>query len=148
MSVDLPEQELVASAPIRVRSGGTTKTVNRRAYRIKGKNGTTYLASQDSKGRMYMVDQAGNLYYDSGLPQIGWYIVDPKGKVYNLYETSGGVESKYVGNISDIKKYDVNGILGMDIPTAPIYAFEDDSISVPPKDIPFEEMITSDGQKK
>ena len=75
LAADLPDVELAASAPIKVRSSGKLKTVKRRLYKVKGKSGVEFIASQDSKGRIYMMDQRGNLFYDSGMSQIGWYMV-------------------------------------------------------------------------
>jgi hypothetical protein len=37
--------------------------------------GNWIAAAQDMRGRMYIIDQAGDLYYDSGNPEIGIYAV-------------------------------------------------------------------------
>ena len=38
--------------------------------------GGNWIASaQDMRGRVYIIDQAGDLYYDSGNPDIGIYAV-------------------------------------------------------------------------
>lgn len=147
----VPEISLVASAPTKVRRGDTLKTVRRKVYRVKGKNGADFLASQDSRGRIYMVDPYGNLYYDTGMSQIGWYMVEPGGEMYNLYQTTEGkVEKTHVGNISEIKKFQMNGWQGVDIPTRPIWAFDEEPTILPPgaPELPYEEVETADGKKK
>lgn len=37
--------------------------------------GNWIAAAQDLRGRVYIIDQAGDLYYDSGNPDIGIYAV-------------------------------------------------------------------------
>ena len=72
--------------------------------------------------------------------------------MYNIYQSpEGKAETKYVGNISQIKKYQVKGILGFDIPTSPMWAFEDSELTVLPlgdKDIPYDVTTAADGTKK
>jgi hypothetical protein len=37
--------------------------------------GNWVAAAQDEAGRVFLIDQAGDLYYDSGNPEIGIYAV-------------------------------------------------------------------------
>lgn len=41
----------------------------------KTPGGNWVAAAQDPQGRLYMIDQVGDLYYDSGNPEIGMYVV-------------------------------------------------------------------------
>lgn len=49
--------------------------------------GNWIAAAQDMRGRMYIIDQAGDLYYDSGNPDIGIYAV----RVWGWMGVCGGV---------------------------------------------------------
>lgn len=42
---------------------------------VKGKNNEPFLYGEDAQGRGYMVDKYGYLYYDSGIEDVGWYVV-------------------------------------------------------------------------
>ena len=44
---------------------------------VKTKAGNFAMVNYDSSGRMYMIDEAGTLYYDTGEPSMGIYIVSP-----------------------------------------------------------------------
>ena len=45
----------------------------------KTPGGNWIAAAQDPEGRLYMIDQVGDLYYDSGNPNIGLYVVSSLG---------------------------------------------------------------------
>jgi hypothetical protein len=56
--------------------------------------GNWVAAAQDMRGRVYIIDQAGDLYYDSGNPDIGIYAVSDVGLAAGLFEhppSRGGV---------------------------------------------------------
>jgi hypothetical protein len=40
------------------------------------------------RGRVYIIDQAGDLYYDSGNPDIGIYAVSDTGRAAAVLEAS------------------------------------------------------------
>ena len=42
---------------------------------MKTKAGNFAMVNYDGSGRMYMIDEAGTLYYDTGEPSLGIYIV-------------------------------------------------------------------------
>ena len=42
---------------------------------VKTAGGNTVGVKMDAEGRLYMFDRAGNLYYDTGDPRLGFYIV-------------------------------------------------------------------------
>lgn len=39
------------------------------------KAGNQVMVGEDTDGRVYFVDKGGNLYYDSGDPEVGMYVV-------------------------------------------------------------------------
>ncbi len=45
---------------------------------MKTKAGNFAMVKYDASGRMYMIDEAGTLYYDTGEPSMGVYIVSPR----------------------------------------------------------------------
>ena len=44
---------------------------------VKTKAGNFAMVSYDPSGRMFMIDEGGTLYYDTGEPSLGIYIVRP-----------------------------------------------------------------------
>jgi hypothetical protein len=50
--------------------------------------GNWIAAAQDMRGRVYIIDQAGDLYYDSGNPDIGIYAVSDTGRAAAVLEAS------------------------------------------------------------
>ena len=60
---------------------------------------------EDEKGRPYFLDPKGNMWYDSGDPDVGMHRIAPDGDVFALWEDpkSGEVLERRLGNIdSDI----------------------------------------------
>ena len=50
-------------------------------------DGGAYLALfEDQQGRPYFLDPKGNLWYDSGDPEVGMHRVAPNGDVFAIWE--------------------------------------------------------------
>lgn len=79
----------------------------------KTPGGNWIAAAQDMRGRMYIIDQAGDLYYDSGNPDIGIYALDPQGNLFNIYMDGPKRRITPVGNIRDMKSFKVSEIAGV-----------------------------------
>ncbi|KAF8066169.1 PRY2 [Scenedesmus sp. PABB004] len=76
--------------------------------------GAWVAAAQDPAGRLYLIDQAGDLYYDSGRPETGIYVLDPQGNLFNVYlDDAGGRRVTPVGNISQMARFKVSEIAGI-----------------------------------
>ncbi|KAK9868064.1 hypothetical protein WJX84_000029 [Apatococcus fuscideae] len=83
---------------------------------VKTKAGNWAMVNYDGSGRMYMIDEAGTLYYDTGEPAMGIYIVDLQGDMYNLFMDRDGEPNQVrVGNVADLASINVKDIGG--IPT-------------------------------
>mmetsp|Transcript_26196 Transcript_26196/g.57226 ORF Transcript_26196/g.57226 Transcript_26196/m.57226 type:complete len:347 (+) Transcript_26196:169-1209(+) len=92
-------------------------------------------AAEDEQGRLFMIDQVGDLYYDSGDPDIGMYAMDTQGNLYNFYnDVDGERKITPVGNIADLKQFKVNEIAGVKLDRdVNVVAFEDGrQIPLPP----------------
>lgn len=62
------------NVPYRTKSGdGAVKKKD--VVLITSKDGSQFMAGEDSRGRVFMYDKNGNLYYDSGIREVGWYVV-------------------------------------------------------------------------
>jgi hypothetical protein len=61
-----------------------------------------------------MVDELGDLYYDSGDPRLGMFAVDTRGDVYNFYQDVGGERRVTpLGNVDrDLRKMKITEIAG------------------------------------
>lgn len=83
---------------------------------IRTKGGNKVLIAEDEAGRTFLVDQDANLYYDSGIEEVGWYIVAGRdGEVTNLFydEQNGGkLSRRVVGNIRDLRQVDAEALAG------------------------------------
>jgi hypothetical protein len=77
--------------------------------------GATVLFAQDEAGRVFLVDAAGDLYYDSGDPTVGWYIVDTKDNVFNLYFDDGAPARRRVGSLADLRTVDAAALAGLPV---------------------------------
>ena len=77
--------------------------------------GATVLFAQDEAGRTFLVDGAGDLYYDSGDGAVGWYIVDPRGTVFNLYYENGAPARRRVGTMDDLRTVDAAALAGIPV---------------------------------
>eukprot|EP00199_Chlamydomonas_sp_CCMP681_P006596 CAMPEP_0119107874 /NCGR_PEP_ID=MMETSP1180-20130426/12071_1 /TAXON_ID=3052 ORGANISM="Chlamydomonas cf sp, Strain CCMP681" /NCGR_SAMPLE_ID=MMETSP1180 /ASSEMBLY_ACC=CAM_ASM_000741 /LENGTH=286 /DNA_ID=CAMNT_0007093421 /DNA_START=299 /DNA_END=1159 /DNA_ORIENTATION=- len=97
--------------------------------------GNWLAAAEDEEGRLFMIDEVGDLYYDSGDPQIGMYAMDTEGNLFNFYNDVGG-ERKItpVGNISDMQKFKINEVAGVKLDReVNVVGFKDGSeIPLPP----------------
>ena len=56
---------------------------------FKTSGGNWVAASEDEDGRLFMIDEIGDLYYDSGEPDIGLYAVSGWGSLPLLYAVGG-----------------------------------------------------------
>lgn len=79
----------------------------------KTREGHWLATAADPQGRLYMIDELGDLFYDSGDPKLGMFAVDTRGDVYNFYQDVGG-ERKItpLGNVKDLRKFKVSEIAG------------------------------------
>eukprot|EP00877_Chromochloris_zofingiensis_P011697 jgi/Chrzof1/6781/Cz19g09070.t1 len=86
-------------------------------------------AATDPQGRLYMIDEIGDLYYDSGSPQIGLYAMDRNGNLFNFYQdVDGSRKITPVGNVADLKKFKVSEIAGVKLDRdVTVVAFQDGS---------------------
>ncbi|KAK9835698.1 hypothetical protein WJX74_006156 [Apatococcus lobatus] len=88
---------------------------------VKTKAGNFAMVNYDGSGRMYMIDEAGTLYYDTGEPSLGMYIVSLNGDMYNLFIDKDGEPNQVkVGNVADLASINVKDIGG--IPTQSLAA--------------------------
>lgn len=72
--------------------------------------------SEDSEGRHFMIDEAGDLYYDTGDPEMGIYVMDRQGDLYNFYKGPDGQRQiTPVGNIADLREMQVDSIGGLQL---------------------------------
>lgn len=115
----------------------------------KTREGHWLATAADPQGRLFMVDELGDLYYDSGDPRLGMFAVDTRGDVYNFYQDVGG-ERKItpVGNVKDLRKFKIREIAGqkLDRPVE-LTAFADRNagrVPLPPNSV----RVGSDGKLK
>lgn len=69
------EEELVARVEVPMKTRNGVQKVRRDVKLVAGKSGVPFVVGRDRKGRRYMVDANGILFYDSGISQVGWYAV-------------------------------------------------------------------------
>eukprot|EP00878_Enallax_costatus_P033816 GHUV01037383.1.p1 GENE.GHUV01037383.1~~GHUV01037383.1.p1 ORF type:complete len:193 (+),score=46.46 GHUV01037383.1:525-1103(+) len=84
---------------------------------------------------MYLIDQAGDLYYDSGNTEIGIYALDPQGNLFNIYLDERGQRTiTPVGNISDMKRFKVSEIadVKLDRDVSVVAMADGSTIELPP----------------
>ena len=83
---------------------------------VRTAGGNKVLIAEDEAGRTFLVDQDANLYYDSGIEEVGWYIVGGRdGEVTNLFhdEQNGGkLSRRVVGNIRDLRQVSAEALAG------------------------------------
>lgn len=83
---------------------------------VRTAGGNKVLIAEDEAGRTFLVDQDANLYYDSGIEEVGWYIVGGKdGEVTNLFydeQNDGKLTRRVVGNIGDLKQVSAEALAG------------------------------------
>ncbi|GAB5358605.1 hypothetical protein AAMO2058_000472700 [Amorphochlora amoebiformis] len=79
------------------------------------KGGEPLAIFKDEYGRIYMVDKYSNLYYDTGEPETGFFIVDREGVIRNVFiDTSGEVQRITVGNVSELQTFRLENVEGID----------------------------------
>lgn len=82
---------------------------------VKTAGGATVLLAEDSSGRPFLVDGAGDLYYDSGDPDVGWYIVDADNNVFNLFFEDGSPRRVRVGTLDALASVDATRLAGLPV---------------------------------
>lgn len=83
---------------------------------VTTKAGNQVAVAEDSRGRTFFIDKAGNLYYDTGDVNIGAYLVDIKGSVYNLWvDKQDQPQRKYVGELSELQTMDIRSLAGIPV---------------------------------
>ncbi|GBF97608.1 hypothetical protein Rsub_10744 [Raphidocelis subcapitata] len=90
--------------------------------------GGNWIASAtDPQGRLFMIDEIGDLYYDSGDPRIGLYALDTDGNLFNIYRDVDGVRrTTPVGNIADLTRFKISEIKGIKLDNeVTVVAFKD-----------------------
>ncbi|GIL61428.1 hypothetical protein Vafri_15877 [Volvox africanus] len=96
---------------------------------FKTPGGRWVAAAEDEQGRFFMIDEVGDLYYDSGNPDIGLYAMDTQGNLFNFYrDTDGQQKITPVGNVSDLKQFKIGEIAGIKLDRdVNVVAFQDGS---------------------
>lgn len=70
----------------------------------------------DEAGNFFMVDRTGALWYDTGDPALGFYMVDNKGNMLNIFvDGAGNPQYVPVGNIKDLQSVEPKAIGGIDV---------------------------------
>ncbi|MEW5301019.1 MAG: hypothetical protein WDW38_009412 [Sanguina aurantia] len=96
--------------------------------------GSWVAAAEDKQGRFFMIDQAGDLYFDTGDPQVGMYAMDTQGNLFNFYvDTDGQQKITPVGSVNDLQKFKISEIAGMKLDRdVNVVAFQDNRPSLLP----------------
>lgn len=77
----------------------------------KTPGGNWIAAAQDPEGRLFMIDEIGDLYYDSGDPRVGIYALDTQGNLFNIYQDVDGTRrTTPVGNVQDLARFKISEI--------------------------------------
>jgi hypothetical protein len=77
----------------------------------------------------------GDLYYDSGDPQIGLYALDTNGNLFNIYRDADGARrTTPVGNVSDLARFKISDVAGVKLDRdVTVVAFKDGRVlELPP----------------
>ncbi|KAK9800854.1 hypothetical protein WJX73_000228 [Symbiochloris irregularis] len=83
---------------------------------VTTKAGNQVAVAEDPSGRTFFIDQAGNLYYDTGDKDIGAYVVDKDQHVFNVWiDKQEQPQRKYVGDLSDMRTMDVRSLAGIPV---------------------------------
>lgn len=102
---------------------------------FKTAGGHWVAAAEDQQRRLFMVDEIGDLYYDSGDKDIGLYAMDTQGNLFNFYTDMDG-ERKItpVGNVSELQEFKVSEVAGVKLNNdVSVVAFKDGrQIPLPP----------------
>ncbi|WIA13852.1 hypothetical protein OEZ85_002426 [Tetradesmus obliquus] len=107
--------------------------------------GNWVASAADPGGRVFVIDQAGDLYYDSGNPQVGVYALDPQGNLFNIYRDESGQRTiTPVGNISQMQRFKISEIAGLKLDNDVTIVAMADGSSVPLP--PGSGMVNKDGK--
>eukprot|EP00466_Bigelowiella_natans_P008678 jgi/Bigna1/91367/estExt_fgenesh1_pg.C_980042 len=99
----------------RHRDGPPTFTDPNGILWTKSKGGEPLAVFKDERGRIYMIDKYGNLYYDTGDPESGFFIVERDGNMINLrIDQNGQVVRAPVGNVADLRSFKISSVSGVD----------------------------------
>jgi hypothetical protein len=102
---------------------------------FKTQGGHWVAAAEDEENRLFMIDEIGDLYYDSGTDDVGMYAMDTRGNLYNFYRDLDG-EQKItpVGNVSELQQFKVSELAGVKLDKeVGVVAFRDGrEIPLPP----------------
>ncbi|KAI8466813.1 MAG: hypothetical protein J3K34DRAFT_524222 [Monoraphidium minutum] len=97
--------------------------------------GNWIAAAQDPDGRLFMIDEIGDLYYDSGDPKIGIYALDTEGNLFNIYQdVDGARRTTPLGNVQDLTRFKISEIRGIKLDRdVTVVAFKDGrTLELPP----------------
>ena len=147
------EEEVIASVMVPRKTKNGIKKFRKDIKYVMGKNKMLYRVAQDEKGRTFMVDANGVLFYDSGIKKVGWYAVspitppsatpialliqvEPGGEITNFYADGGKVRYKALGNISNLRVFKINEFMGLEIDPIKIAAFSDEELKPLPPNTP------------
>jgi len=101
---------------------------------VTTKGGNKVAVYKDSAGRVWMVDKAGDVFLDTGDPDVGVFAIDASGNMINYWEDGGETKSKVVGNVEDLWFANMKG-------GAPLAVFTED----PGSGIPVEAYMNQNG---
>eukprot|EP00210_Caulerpa_lentillifera_P001711 g1644.t1 len=134
------DEEVVASVDVPMKTQNGVKNIRRDVKLVTGKSGVPFVVGRDSKGRRYMVDENGILFYDSGISQVGWYAVNVDGEITNIFLEDGEVKAQSIGNINELKDFTIDEFMGMPIRKSKITGFRDYELRALPPNTP---LVTS-----
>lgn len=105
---------------------------------LKTRGGHWVAAAQDQEGRIFMVDEIGDLYYDTGDSSTGMYVMDTQGNLFNFYlDEDKQRKITPVGNVTQLKRFQMSEVANMkfDRPVN-VVAFDDGSLAIEPPEGP------------
>ncbi|GFR52646.1 hypothetical protein Agub_g15238 [Astrephomene gubernaculifera] len=113
--------------PIDFSLAGYTDLTPEEFVYFKTPAGRWVAAAEDEQGRFFMIDEVGDLYYDSGDPDVGLYAMDTQGNLFNFYrDTDGQQKITPVGNVADLKSFKISEIAGIKLDRdVNVVAFQD-----------------------
>ncbi|GLC36467.1 hypothetical protein PLESTB_000151400 [Pleodorina starrii] len=130
-----PIDSFGANPPVNFSLAGYTDLKAEEFVYFKTPGGRWVAAAEDEQGRFFMIDEVGDLYYDSGDPNIGLYAMDTEGNLFNFYrDTDGEQKITPVGNVAELKQFKISEIAGIKLDRdVNVVAFQDGSTApLPP----------------
>ncbi|KXZ41595.1 hypothetical protein GPECTOR_375g164 [Gonium pectorale] len=130
-----PVDSFGSKPPIDFSLAGYTDLRPEEFFYFKTPGGRWVAAAEDDQGRFFMIDEVGDLYYDSGDPDVGLYAMDTQGNLFNFYrDTDGQQKITPVGNVTDLKQFKISEIAGIQLDRdVNVVAFQDGtSAPLPP----------------